>query len=188
LKTESKNRGQGGFGPMKKNDILRVRIDADTLTALKRICNECGCSLSHVLRESIAREISRLEGSPDALVPSTYGLSESTMRLSRDNREACARLLSSILIGQRSRRRLKAEQLQNREREVLQLLEALFCALCEPSAYARPARTPRDSHPTGLEATGMARPALSCVRRDDDLSVGSPNGARTHSSKASAAL
>jgi metal-sulfur cluster biosynthetic enzyme len=175
---------------MKKNDILRVRIDAVTLAALKRICNEWGCSLSHVLRESVAREITRLEGNSDALVSSMNGPNESAMRLSRDDREACARLLSSILIGQPSRRQLSAEQLQRKQREVLQLLEALFGALCAPSAYAQPTRLHEGIHPAGLEATGMARPALPCMRRDDDLAVevGGPDVVRTHSSKASAAL
>jgi hypothetical protein len=173
---------------MKKNDILRVRIDAATLTALKRISSEWGCSLSHVLRESIAREISRLEGNPDALVPSMKGLSESAVRPSRDDREACARLLSSILVGQRSRRQLKAEQLQRKQREVLQLLEGLFCVLCEPSAYAQATSTHQGIHPAGLEATAMARPALPCMRRDDDLAVGRPDGVRAHSSKAPAVV
>ena len=175
---------------MKKNDILRVRIDADTLTALKRICNESGCSLSHVLRESIAREISRFAGNSGVLVPSMNGLKESVTRLSSDDREACARLLSSILIGQQSRRQLSGEQLQCRQREVFQLLEALFRALCTPSAYAQPTRTHRGIHPTGLEATGMVRPALPYMRGDDDLAVevGGPDGVRTHSSKTSAAF
>jgi hypothetical protein len=175
---------------MKKNDILRVRIDAVTLAALKRICSEWGCSLSHVLRESVAREISRLGGNSDALVPSMNGLDESTTRPSRDDREVCARLLSSILMGQQSRRQLSAEQLQRKQREVFQLLESLFGALCAPSAHAQPTRTHQGIHPTGLEAAGVARPALPCPRRDDDLAVdvGGPDGARTHSCKASAAL
>jgi hypothetical protein len=61
------------FGPetnrfklMKKNDILRVRVDVATFTALQRACADSGCSLSHILRESIVRELARRNGKSDA--------------------------------------------------------------------------------------------------------------------------
>ena len=47
---------------MKKNDILRVRVDVATLTALQRACADSGCSLSHILRESIVHELARRNG------------------------------------------------------------------------------------------------------------------------------
>jgi hypothetical protein len=58
---------------MKKNDILRVRVDAATLTALQRACADSGSSLSHILRESIVRELARRDGKSDALDPAADG-------------------------------------------------------------------------------------------------------------------
>jgi hypothetical protein len=180
----------GRFRLMKKNDVLRVRIDADTLTALRRICEESGCNLSQVLRESIAREISRFERSPDTFHPPTNGDDGAVTRLGKDDRDACARLLSWILIGHRSGRQPNAEQRQRKQREVSQLLEALFCALCAPSAYDQPTEAHRGARPKELEAIGMVRSAVPCMLGDGDISVetGGLGGGRTHSSKPRAAL
>ena len=58
---------------MKKNDILRVRVDVATLAALQRACADSGCSLSHFLRESIVHELARRGGkSGDDALPG-YG-------------------------------------------------------------------------------------------------------------------
>jgi hypothetical protein len=73
---------------MKKNDILRVRVDVATLTALQRACADSGCSLSHILRESIVNELARRNGKSDAPDLNKYG--ESIAIAGSDAKGACA--------------------------------------------------------------------------------------------------
>jgi hypothetical protein len=119
-----------GFRPMKKNDILRVRVDAPTLEALQRACADSGCSLSEILRDGIVHELARRNGNskaPDANKP------EKSITLAAGNeREACAWLLSSILVGRSPRPKERAERWRGRQRRVTHLLESLFRAICIP--------------------------------------------------------
>ena len=126
---------------MKKNDILRVRVDAATLTALQRVCTNSGCSLSHLLRESIARELARRNSASEA--PDAGGQAKSIAIAASDERDACAWLLSSILVGQ-PRPKERAERWQRKQRQVTRLLESLFRAIDAPSDEARP----DPAHPT----------------------------------------
>lgn len=95
---------------MKKNDILRVRVDAATLTALQRACADSGCTLSHILRESIVHELARRSRKSDA--PDPNKCAESIAIAGSDERGACAWLLSSILVGQPPRPKERAERWQ----------------------------------------------------------------------------
>ena len=126
---------------MKKNDILRVRVDAATLSALQRACTDSGCSLSHILRESIVHELARRNGKPDAPDPGKQG--KSIAVAASDERGACAWLLSSILVGEPPRPKERAERWQRKQRRVTRLLESLFRAIGVPpdDAQSDPAYT-----------------------------------------------
>ena len=151
---------------MKKNDILRVRVDVATLTALQRACADSGCSLSHILRESIVHELARRNGKSDARDLNKYG--ESIATAGSDERGACAWLLSSILVGQQPCPKERAEQWQRKQRQVAQLLEALFRAICVPpdhalADYAHPTNAHSLTLGTELEATGIVGPAVAYI-------------------------
>lgn len=156
---------------MKKNDILRVRVDVATLTALQRACADSGCSLSHILRESIVHELARREGRSGGPDLNKYG--ESIAGAGIDARSACAWLLCSILVGQQPHPTESAERWQRKQQKVMQLLEALLRAIGIPPDHALPdyALTnyghPTHAHSailgTDLEATGIAGPAAAYI-------------------------
>ncbi len=151
---------------MKKNDILRVRVDVATLAALQRACADSGCSLSHFLRESIVHELARRgerSGGPDL---NKYR--ESIADPGSDERSACAWLLSSILVGQQPRPTESAERWQRKQRQVTQLLEALIRVISAPPDSALPDYGhPTHAHSvilgTELEATGIVGPAVAYI-------------------------
>jgi hypothetical protein len=166
--------GENRFKLMKKNDILRVRVDVATLTALQRACADSGCSLSHILRESIVHELARRDGRSGGPAPNKYR--ESIADAGSDARSACAWLLSSILVGPQPPPRECAEQWQRKQRRVSQLVEALFRAIGVPPDHALPDHAlpdyalPDHGHPThahsvilgtDLEATGIVGPAVA---------------------------
>jgi hypothetical protein len=124
---------------MKKNDILRVRVDAATLAALQRACTDSGCSLSHLLRESIAHELARRSSAPETA--DCGGPARSIAMAASDERDACAWLLSSILVGRPAAR---AERWQRKQRRVTRLLESLFRAI----EVAPDDAEPRPAYPT----------------------------------------
>jgi hypothetical protein len=171
---------------MKKNDILRVRVDVATLSALQRACADSGCSLSHILRESIVHELARRDGRSGG--PDLHKYGESVAAAGSDARSACAWLLSSILVGQQPRPRESPEQWQRKQRRVTQLVEALFRAIGVPPDHALPDHAlpdhvlpdhvlpdhalPDYGHPTHahsvilgteLEATGIVGPAAAYI-------------------------
>jgi hypothetical protein len=119
-----------GLRPMKKNDIVRVRVDAPTLEALQRACADSGCSLSDILRESIVHELARRNGSSKA--PDVNKPGKPITLAADDEREACAWLLSSILVGRSPRPEERAERWRRRQRQVTYLIESLFRAICVP--------------------------------------------------------
>jgi hypothetical protein len=105
---------------MKKNDILRVRVDAVTLSALKHACEASGMNLSDIIREAIARELDRRGGVVKALgKQDEFG----------EALDTCARLLSSIIISQQSHVKENSERKEFKRRRVSRLLEGLFRAI-----------------------------------------------------------
>ena len=143
---------------MKKNDILRVRVDAVTLTALQRACADSGSSLSHILRESIVHELARRNGKSDAADLNKYG--KSIAIAGSDESGACAWLLSSILVGQRPRAGESGERWQRKQRQVWQLLQTLFRALYVPPDSARPTNAHNAILGTELEAIRIESEAI----------------------------
>jgi hypothetical protein len=126
---------------MKKTEILRFRSDADTLSALKDLCQQSGRSLSDVLRDSLLRELAHREGG-------TRGTADESRLFGRaapcaDNRDRTTDVdvLSTLLIGCRTRSGgwEAPEQLQRKHREVSRLLEALLRTLDPSSRPAFPA-------------------------------------------------
>ncbi len=169
---------------MKKNDILRVRVDVATLTALQRACADSGCSLSHILRESIVHELARRDARSGDPALNKYG--ESIADAGSDARSACAWLLSSILVGPQPSPRECAERWQRKRRQVMQLVEALFRAICVPPDLALPDLAlpdyalPDYGHPTHahsailgteLQAIGIAGPAAAYILSGPDAAA-----------------
>jgi hypothetical protein len=173
--------GENRFKLMKKNDILRVRVDVATLTALQRACADSGCSLSHILRESIVHELARRDRRSGG--PELNKSGESSADAGIDARSACAWLLCSILVGQQPHPTESADRWQRKQQKVTQLLEALFRAIGVPPGHALPDHVlpdhvlpdhalPNYGHPThahsailgtDLEATGIAGPAAAFI-------------------------
>lgn len=164
---------------MKKNDILRVRVDVATLTALQRACADSGCSLSHILRESIVHELARRDARSGDPALNKYG--ESIADAGSDARSACAWLLSSILLGPQPSPRECAERWRRKQRQVMQLVEALFRAICVPPDHALPDYAlPDYYHPTHahsailgteLQAIGIAGPAAAYILGGPDAAA-----------------
>jgi len=153
--------GDPSFRLMKKNDILRVRIDAGMLAALKRVCEESGCSLSQVLRESIARELTRRNEDAAVLGESLDSAKGPLPSVADHDQRACAQVLSSILLPRQVRTREDADMLERRRRKIAQLLEALFRALypageCAPLIGANGA-----THRLGLELAAIRSPTVA---------------------------
>jgi hypothetical protein len=137
---------------MKKTEILRFRSDADTLSALKDLCQQSGRSLSDVLRDSLLRELAHREGG-------TRGTADESRLFGRaapcaDNRDRTTDVdvLSTLLIGCRTRSGgwEAPEQLQRKHREVSRLLEALLRTLDPPSRSASQAAAGDAFHDTKL--------------------------------------
>ena len=128
------------FRLMKKNDILRVRIDAATLAALKRACDASGCSISQILRESIDRELVRRNERSEVASESAGALGPAFQSVALDEQSTCARILSSLLITGQMRPREDGARLLQRQRRIARLLESLFQVLRpegRPSTYGR---------------------------------------------------
>lgn len=112
---------------MKKNDILRVRIDAKTLAALKDASEASGCNISHLVRDTLNRDLAQRK---DMVAPESPA---SCSRPSNDDRRLCAQSLSSLLVGFYSNTSSGAKRLQQRKRKIFQLLDALFRELSRVS-------------------------------------------------------
>jgi hypothetical protein len=138
--------------PMKKTEILRFPSDADTLAALKDLCQQSGRSLSDVLRDSLLRELAHRDGRSrgDANDSRVFGRAASCA----DGRDRIADVdvLSTLLIGCRSRSGgwEAPEQLQRKHREVSRLLEALLRTLDSSSRPASQAAVGDAFHDTKL--------------------------------------
>jgi hypothetical protein len=158
---------------MKKNDILRVRIDIGTLTALKRACEDSGCNLSDIVRQSIARELARRDGNSATRLARLGEFEGSISRDGNGGRGACAQLLSSVLVSQPPRSRGGALRLERKQREVSKLLDALFRALDVPLEYGGLTMNHCPTHGTefasnGHLATGCSLDDCDCAGGRDD--------------------
>jgi hypothetical protein len=125
--------------PMKKTEILRFRSDADTLAALKDLCQQSGRSLSDVLRDSLLRELAHREGGARGGGNESRVFGRTASCADGRDRLADVDVLSTLLIGCRSRPGAweAPEQLQRKHREVSRLIEALLRTL-DPSFRSAP--------------------------------------------------
>jgi hypothetical protein len=122
-----------------KTEILRFRSDADTLAALKDLCQQSGRSLSDVLRDSLLRELAHREGGSRGAANESRVFGRAASCADSRDRAADADVLSTLLIGCRPRSGAweAPEQLQRKHREVSRLLEALLRTL-DPSIRSAP--------------------------------------------------
>lgn len=151
---------------MKKSDILRVRIDARMLAALKDVCEASGCNLSHLLRESISRELARRNHNR---ITSEHPPAASS-RSSKDAR-TCAQTLSSLLVGLYSATRDSAERLQQKQRKIYRLLESLLRELSHASDLSCPGDTLGIDNSSDFEVVDVSPAAGPDVR---DRALGEP--------------
>jgi hypothetical protein len=122
---------------MKKTEILKVRVDINTHTALMRHCQRTGQSPSCALRKMVEGLV---EPSNQADEAQCNG---SKLPASNEIRSICARSVAAILIAEHSS--LTGRWLDpspHKRREVARLVEALFRCIYasedEPLAYASP--------------------------------------------------
>jgi hypothetical protein len=122
-----------GFS-MKKTEIVKFRSDAETLAAIKRLCDESGRTLSEMLRDSVAQELTRrrapcAEAIAGGVAAQPFEVGEAAHLRGLDLR-ACAHTLSSILIEpSRGRGERHRDDVVSKRRQVSRILEALFRAL-----------------------------------------------------------
>lgn len=122
---------------MKKTEILKVRVDKETHTALMRYCEGSKQSPSYVLRKVLGELIQ--EGSSGA---------------GKEGRAQYAGSIAAILIAEHlSMTGRQQQQSPNRLREIGRLVDALLQAICgDPGQEPTPAPFPSEE---------MAGPALA---------------------------
>jgi hypothetical protein len=118
----------------KKSEVLRFRVDVDTLTALKRRSDEDGENLSEVLRQCIVNELaykSRDATSVEADVfwdSKQYGDGGSGRRL-------CAEFLSAILLRGSRKGDVGTGEWRTKRHQVTRQIEMLLRLLEFPADF-----------------------------------------------------
>jgi hypothetical protein len=160
---------------MKKNDILRVRIDAKTLAALKDASEASGCNFSHLVRDTLNRGLA--QRSKNMVAPESPA---SCSRPSNDDRRLCAQSLSSLLVGFYSNTSSGAKGLQQRKRKIFQLLDALFRELSRVSDVTCREEPKATAHSENLYIAGpeqIARPNAGDRALGNSIGTPSPRQA-----------
>ena len=108
---------------MKKTEILKVRVDKETHTALMRYCEGSKQSPSYVLRKVLGELIQEGNGPHGAVA----GGSEA----GKEDRAQYAGSIAAILIAEHlSMTGRQQQQSPNRLREIARLVDALLQAIC----------------------------------------------------------
>lgn len=133
---------------MKKTEILKVRVDKETHTALMRYCEGSKQSPSYVLRKVLGELIQQGSGAHGAVA----GGSEA----GKEGRAQYAGSIAAILIAEHlSMTGRQQQQSPNRLREIAQLVDALLQAICgDPGQEPTPAPFPSEE---------MSGPALTVL-------------------------
>jgi hypothetical protein len=134
--------------PVKKTEILKVRVDKETHTALMRYCEGSKQSPSYVLRKVLGELIQQGSGAHGAVA----GGSEA----GKEGRAQYAGSIAAILIAEHlSMTGRQQQQSPNRLREIAQLVDALLQAICgDPGQEPTPAPFPSEE---------MSGPALTVL-------------------------
>ena len=133
---------------MKKTEILKVRVDKETHTALMRYCEGSKQSPSYVLRKVLGELIQEGNGAHGAVA----GGSEA----GKEGRAQYAGSIAAILIAEHlSMTGRQQQQSPNRLREIARLVDALLQAICGD----------RDQEPTpaSFPSEEMSGPALAVL-------------------------
>jgi hypothetical protein len=133
---------------VKKTEILKVRVDKETHTALMRYCEGSKQSPSYVLRKVLGELIQEGSGAHGAVA----GGSEA----GKEGRAQYAGSIAAILIAEHlSMTGRQQQQSPNRLREIAQLVDALLQAICgDPGQEPTPAPFPSEE---------MSGPALTVL-------------------------
>ena len=133
---------------MKKTEILKVRVDKETHTALMRYCEGSQQSPSYVLRKVLGELIQEGNGAHGAVA----GGSEA----GKEGRAQYAGSIAAILIAEHlSMTGRQQQQSPNKLREIAQLVDALLQAICgDPGQEPTPAPFPSEE---------MSGPALTVL-------------------------
>ena len=134
--------------PVKKTEILKVRVDKETHTALMRYCEGSKQSPSYVLRKVLGELIQEGSGAHGAVA----GGSEA----GKEGRAQYAGSIAAILIAEHlSMTGRQQQQSPNKLREIAQLVDALLQAICgDPGQEPTPAPFPSEE---------MSGPALTVL-------------------------
>jgi hypothetical protein len=138
--------------PVKKTEILKVRVDKETHTALMRYCEGSKQSPSYVLRKVLGELIQEGNGSGNGAHGAVAGGSEG----GREGRAQYAGSIAAILIAEHlSMTGRQQQQSPNRLREIARLVDALLQAICgDPGQEPAPASFPSEE---------MSGPALTVL-------------------------
>ena len=133
---------------MKKTEILKVRVDKETHTALMRYCEGSKQSPSYVLRKVLGELIQEGNGAHNAVA--------SGSQAGKEGRAQYAGNIAAILIAEHlSMTGRQQQQSPNRLREIARLVDALLQAICgDPGQEPAPASFPSEE---------MSGPALTVL-------------------------
>jgi hypothetical protein len=118
----------------KKSEVLRFRVDVDTLTALKRRSDEAGESLSEVLRQCVVNQLAYQNR--EALSVETDAFWNSRQYCGgRSGRRLCAEFLSAILLRGNRKGDVGAREWRTKRRRFVNQIEMLLRLLEFPAAF-----------------------------------------------------
>ena len=118
----------------KKSEVLRFRVDVDTLTSLKRRSDEAGESLSEVLRRCIVNELAYKNR--EALSVETDAFWNSRQyRGGRSGRRLCAEFLSAILLRGSRKGDVGTGEWRTKRHQVTRQIEMLLRLLEFPADF-----------------------------------------------------
>jgi hypothetical protein len=142
---------------MKKNEILKVRVDKETHAALMRHCQGMGQSPSWVLRKILEQLIQGNQGGQQAPSAEAWAGDEPNGRY--------ARSLAAILIAEHlSMTGRWQQQSPNKHREIARLVDALLRAICDDQD--------QDQTPAPFPSKEILGPALTLLPAEPEPTYG----------------
>jgi hypothetical protein len=118
----------------KKSEVLRFRVDVDTLTALKRRSDEDGENLSEILRQCIVNELAHKSRDAPSVEADVFRDSRRHCD-GGSGRRRCAEFLSAILLRGNREGDAGAAEWRTKHRQVAGQIEMLLRLLAFPADF-----------------------------------------------------